>query len=88
MDRESLHTLDTLQIHEAAKRNSRGTGRKTEDLGSLVAIKRLEGSPPPYDNWIRAVVTIIFRCSSPFVHIDIRCARNEKFELLLVELRL
>src|ERR1700676_4831151 len=87
MDRESLHTLHALQIYEAAERHTGGTGGKTEDLGSLVAVERLECSPPPNNYWVRAGVAIVFCRRAPFVYVDVRRAGDKELQFLFIELQ-
>ena len=86
MDGESLDTLDTLQLGEAAEGHSRGAGSEAQYLGPLFSVERLQSTPPPDDDWIRTRVAIVLGRSTPFVNIDIRSARDEQFKLLLVEL--
>src|SRR6267154_3219502 len=86
MNGESLHALDTLQIHESTKWYPRGTSSKTKNLSSLFSIEGLQGSPPPHYHRVRACVATILSSRAPFVHIDIRSAGDEQFKLLLVEL--
>jgi hypothetical protein len=87
MNRESLYTLHPLQIYETAERHAGGTGGKTEDLGSLVTVERLECSPPPNDYWVRAGVAIVFCRRAPFIYVNVWRAGNKELELLFVELR-
>lgn len=86
MDGESLDTLDTLELGEAAEGYSRGTSSEAQYLGPLFSVERLQSTPPPDDDWIRTRVSVVLSRSTPFVNIDIRSTRDEQFKLLLVEL--
>jgi hypothetical protein len=79
--------LDPLKIDEAIEGYSRSTCREAQDLGSLLAVKRLQSSPPPHNDGVRTGVSIILSCGSPLVDVDIGCAGYEKLKFLLVELK-
>lgn len=86
MDREPLNTLYALQIDEPAKRDARRARREAEHLGTLISRERLECAPPPDDDWVRGRVAVVLRRSAPLVDVNVRCARDEKFDFLFVEL--
>ena len=86
MDRETLGTLDTLQLDESAQRYTGCARCEAENLGSFFTIEGLERSPPPNDNRIGACVAIVLGSSAPFVHVDVRGSGDQKFELFLIEL--
>lgn len=60
---------------------------EAENLGSLVAVERLEGSPPPCDDWVGLAVTVVLGGGAPLVDINVRCSRDQQLDLLIVELR-
>lgn len=86
MNREFLHALNALQLHETAQRYTRSTGGEAEHLGSFFPVERFQGSPEPDDNRIGTGVAVVLRSSSPFVDVDIGGTRNQQLKLLLVEL--
>jgi hypothetical protein len=77
MNREPLHALHTLEVYEPIERDAGGAGSKTEDFCSLIAIERLEDSPPPYNDRVRTIITVVVRRRSPFIHINVRCTGNQ-----------
>ena len=77
MDGESLDTLDTLQVHEAAEGNTRSASREAEHLRPLFAVERLECAPPPYDDRVGARVAVVLRCGPPLVDVDVGRAGDE-----------
>lgn len=88
MNRKSLNPLHPLEINEAIEGHTRSASRKAQNLGPLFTIERLESSPPPYNDGIRACVSVVFRCSSPLINVNVRRPRNEQLEFLFIELKL
>ena len=86
VDREALHSLHALKIRKASQGYTRGPCCETEHLRALVTVERLECSPPPDDDRIRAGVTMVLCSTSPLVNVDVRRSRNQELHFLLVEL--
>ena len=86
MDGEPLDTLDTLQVNEAAQRDTRRSSREAEHLGAFFAVERLERPPEPNDHRVGTSVAVVLCCSSPLVNIDIRSTGDEELQFFLVEL--
>lgn len=87
MDREPLHSLNALQVYEPFERHTRCTSCEAEHLRLLVTIERLERSPPPNDDRIRARIARVLCCRPPFIDVYVWGTRDKEFHLLLVELR-
>lgn len=77
MNRESLYSLYSLEIDETIERDTRSASRKAQHLGPFFAIERLESSPPPNDDGVRACVSVVFRRRSPLVDVNIRRPGDE-----------
>jgi len=86
VDGKPLHSLHPLQVNEPSKWYTRGSCCETQNLGPLLPVERLQCSPPPNNDRVRACVSVVLGCSSPFVHINVRCSRDKQFHLLFVEL--
>ena len=86
MNRKALGALYTLQIIESTQGYPRRASGKTEHLRAFISIKRLERTPPPDNDRIRAGIPVIFRCRAPLINVDIWSTGYEQFEFLLIEL--
>ena len=87
MDRESLYSLHPLELGEPVQGNLGCAGCKRQNLGSLVAIEGLEGTPPPDNVGVRAGVADVLSSSAPFIHVNVGSSGDEQLQFLFVELR-
>ena len=87
VDGEPLYSLHSLQVDKPSQWHTRGSCRETQNFGPLLSVERLQRSPPPDDNRVRARVSIVLGRSPPLIHINVRRSRNKQFHLLFVELR-
>lgn len=76
MDTESLGTLHTLKLDETSQRDTGGSSRKAQYLGTLFSVEGLQRSPPPYNRRVGASVSVVLGCGPPFIDVDVRCPRN------------
>ena len=86
VDREPLGALHTLQLHETAQRHTRRSRRETEHFRPLFPRERLERTPEPDDDRIRARVPVVLRRRPPLIDVNVGCAGDEQLKLLFVEL--
>lgn len=86
VDRESLYSLHTLELGEPVQGHLGCASCKRQNLGSLVAIEGLEGTPPPNNVGVRAGVADVFSRSAPLIDVNVRSSRDEQLQLLFVEL--
>ena len=77
VDREPLYTLDTLQVDEAAQRDTRRAGSEAENLRSLLAVEGLQRTPEPDNDGVGARVAVVFGRSAPLVNVDVGRAGDE-----------